>query len=105
MASGVIADSQVPFRYDSDMIDALKASLSAPRFAGYVSKAGGYSSVAFELYVYNAGLAQAFLIPLNVTEVTFRNTVDGVLVKEFGPDWCGQQLRQHCPNFKESFDT
>ncbi len=61
--------------------------MSPPRFAGYVSKAGGDSSVALELYVYNARLAQAFLFPLNVTEVTFRNAVDGVLVKEFGPDW------------------
>ena len=82
-----MTDNQVPFSYDSPTIDALKASLSEPRFAAYRRRAGGDETFALELYLYNARLAKSCLFPLSVTEVTFRNAVDSVLVREYGAEW------------------
>lgn len=82
-----MAESQVPYPYDALTIDALKASLSEPRFATYLTKASGNETYAFALYLYNSRLAKSFLFPLSVAEITMRNAVDGVLVQEYGDAW------------------
>ena len=82
-----MAESQVPYAYDPQSIDALKASLSPQRFATYLAKAGGDEHYAFALYLYNARLAKSLLFPLSVTEVTLRNAVDAALVASHGTSW------------------
>lgn len=82
-----MAESQVPYPYDALTIDALKASLSEPRFATYLTKASGKETYALALYLYNARLAKSFLFPLSVVEITLRNAVDDVLVQEYGDAW------------------
>ncbi len=82
-----MAESQVPYPYDAETIRSLKASLSEPRFATYLSKAGGNETLAFNLYLYNARLAKSFLFPLSVAEVTLRNAVDNILLKVYGATW------------------
>lgn len=82
-----MAESQDSYPYDTEVIAALRASLSEPRFSTYLSKANGDEAFAFALYLYNARLAEAFLFPLGVSEITLRNAVDGVLVRRFGANW------------------
>jgi len=82
-----MAESQDSYPYDPEVIAALRASLSEPRFSTYLSKANGDEAFAFALYLYNARLAEAFLFPLGVSEITLRNAVDGVLVRRFGANW------------------
>lgn len=82
-----MAESQVPYPYDGETIDSLKATLSEPRFSTYLEKADGDEHFAFALYLYNSRLSKSFLFPLSVAEVTFRNTIDALLEKEFGEDW------------------
>lgn len=80
-------ESQVPYLYNAERIASLKASLSEPRFATYLTRAGGNEAFAFELYLYNARLAKTFLFPLSIAEVTLRNAVDGVLRQMYGDSW------------------
>ena len=82
-----MAESQVPYLYDDNAIGALKASLSADRFKTYLQKANNNEVFAFALYLHNARLAKSFLFPLSIAEITLRNTVDHVLVQQYGTDW------------------
>jgi len=89
-----MGECQVPYIYDGDTVKALKASLSEPRFATYLSKASGDEAYAMALYLYNVRLAKAFLFPLGVAEVVLRNAVDHVLVQTYGASW------HQDPNFR-----
>ena len=82
-----MAESQHPFPYTPDDIASLKGSLSTARFATYLARAGNDEAYALELYLYNARLAEAFLYPLNVVEVTLRNAIDESLGAVYGPYW------------------
>ncbi|OQM73337.1 Abi family protein [Manganibacter manganicus] len=82
-----MAESQVPFPYLPAQLQAIRASISEPRFATYLAKGGNHEEYAMALYLYNARVAKAFLYPLNVAEVTLRNAVDRILVGKFGPGW------------------
>lgn len=82
-----MAESQVPYPYQPPQLQAIRASISQPRFATYLAKGGGHEQYAMALYLYNARVAKAFLYPLNVAEVTLRNAVDAILVATFGQKW------------------
>src|SRR5690606_39563904 len=70
------SESQVPYPYTVEQLQAIRASISEPRFATYLKKGGNHQEYALALYLYNARVAKAFLYPLNVAEVTLRNAVD-----------------------------
>ncbi|WP_090598084.1 Abi family protein [Pelagibacterium luteolum] len=82
-----MAQSQVPYPYQPPQLQAIRGSISEPRFATYLAKGGNHEEYAMALYLYNARVAKAFLYPLNVAEVTLRNAIDSILVGRFGPDW------------------
>ena len=82
-----MAESQLPFPYTAADIASLKAAFSAPRFATYLTRAGGDEIYALTLYLYNARLAKAFLFPLHVVEVALRNAIDEALTSLHGPNW------------------
>lgn len=82
-----MAESQLPFPYTAEDIASLKTTLSVPRFASYLKRAGDSETYALALYLYNARLAKAFLFPLHVVEVTLRNAIDDALMSLHGPDW------------------
>lgn len=82
-----MAESQVPYPYTPEQLQAIRASISEPRFATYLKKGGNHEQYALALYLYNARVAKAFLYPLNVAEVTLRNAVDQVLVATFQANW------------------
>jgi len=82
-----MGESQVFYPYRPLQMQAIRASISEPRFATYLKKGGGHQEYAFALYLYNARVAKAFWFPLGVAEVTLRNAIDGVLVGKFGAEW------------------
>ena len=87
--------------YSKKVIKTLKKSLSEQRFATYLKEAQDDETLALELYLYNLRLAQSLLLPLNITEVTLRNTVDEVLTSKFGHDWhLSYHFRYHVLNKK-----
>jgi hypothetical protein len=84
---GSMAESQAIYPYLPEQLKAIRASISEPRFATYLTKAGNHEKYAIALYLYNARVAKAFLYPLAVVEVTLRNAIDEILVQRHGVDW------------------
>lgn len=82
-----MAESQVIYPYLPVQLSSIRATISEPRFATYLSKAGNHEKYAIALYLYNARVAKAFLYPLGVVEVTLRNAIDEILVQRYGQDW------------------
>lgn len=82
-----MAESQVPYPNLPHQVAAIRASLSEPRFATYLTKGGGDEGYALALYLYNARVAKAFMFPLGVVEVTLRNAIDALLVARHGLTW------------------
>lgn len=82
-----MAESQSPFPYTPLNARCLEAQLSSRRFFTYLKKAGHNQAYAFELYLYNARLAKAFLFPLHIVEIVLRNGVDEILCSAYGERW------------------
>lgn len=57
----------------------IEAWLSAPRYAKYLEVANGDLEAAFNLYLWNVGLAQAVLRDVSFFEVALRNAYDRIL--------------------------
>ena len=64
---------------------AVKDVLSHARLSTY-EKATTKSS-AIELYVWNAHVSGAMLLPLHICEVRIRNGISDMLTKVYGPKW------------------
>jgi hypothetical protein len=79
--------SQPDFPYDAPMLDALEAALSSERLNTYLEAAGYDRKRAILLYLWNVRISEAFFLPLQCAEVTFRNSVDRVLSQTYGQDW------------------
>jgi hypothetical protein len=94
-----MAESQVPYPNLPHQIAAIRASLSEPRFATYLTRGGGSEGYALALYLYNARVAKAFIFPLGVVEVTLRNAIDALLVSRYGLTWHLQ------PDFRDNVLT
>ena len=82
-----MAESQVPFPYTAATNRELIAALSKHRFEPYLRRSGFKPELAFELYLYNARLAKAFLFPLHIVEIVLRNAVDEIFTKHFTNLW------------------
>ncbi len=93
-----MAQSQAIFTYNNDGQEIID-SLSTERFDTYLKRAGYKPSYAFELYLYNSRLAKSFIFPLQILEVSVRNAINNLLIKEFGLDWV------HNPKFRTILNT
>lgn len=89
-----MAESQAPFSYNNQSVNELVQQLSSSRYSTYLKKAGHDHAYAFQLYLYNARLAKAFLFPLHVVEIVLRNAVDQVLSAMHGAQWPGDATFQ-----------
>lgn len=81
-----MAESQTLYSYLNNGAG-IQSSLSVARFTPYLLKAGHSTDYAFNLYLYNARLAKSFLFPLHVLEVTLRNKISDLFIRDFGPNW------------------
>jgi hypothetical protein len=82
-----MAESQAPYGYTPETLASLQAAISSPRFYPYRNEAAGDDAYAVELYLFNARVAKSLLYPLQMAEVTVRNAVNQVFVRDFGQGW------------------
>lgn len=70
----------------------IKSTLSAARLGTYETLAGGSPGLAqmqkaLSLYMWNAQVSSAFLVPLHLCEIVIRNAISDVLAAVYGPEW------------------
>ena len=85
---------------------AIARALSHARMSTYESAAGCQQGAveAIALYTWNAQVSAALMHPLHVCEVTIRNAVSDVLLKQYGDRWpWSQGFEQSLPNPQKSY--
>lgn len=75
----------MPFTHDE--MHCLPGVLSAPRFATYLAEKNGDKEAALELYLWNLRLSSAFFVPLQICEVSVRNSIVAAIEKSYGANW------------------
>jgi len=68
-------------------LHAVRAALSAARMHTYEQAAQGDARAALALYLWNADVSAALLVPLHICEVVMRNAVADALEAVYGPQW------------------
>lgn len=75
----------MPFTHDE--IHHLPTVLSAPRFATYLAEKNGDKEAALALYHWNLQLSSAFFVPLQICEVSVRNSIVTAIEGTYGANW------------------
>ncbi|PWD67606.1 hypothetical protein [Pectobacterium parmentieri] len=88
-----MADSQAPYSYVNNG-NLIEVHLSSARFSPYLVNAGFNREYAFNLYLYNARLSKSFLYPLHILEITLRNKINEIFIKQFGNQWPKEHVFQ-----------
>ncbi len=78
---------------DPAIVNSMKASLSGPRFARYLSAVGGDDRNALALYQWNALISQSLYVYIQCWEICLRNKVDGFLRWKYSDKWPYDQGR------------
>ena len=73
--------------FTQEEIHSLPNVLSAPRFATYLAEMKGDKEAALELYRWNLELSAAFFVPLQICEVSVRNSIVAAIEKTYGANW------------------
>lgn len=96
-----MAIRQANLAYDDQIIGALEQALSSSRLESYRRASLTDPPLSYELYLWNSRLAKAMLFPLNVVEVTVRNSMYTALAEKFSnSDWVLDPA-QHYAYFNE----
>lgn len=75
------------YHFQSDETTQLPKAISRPRFGRYLNACNGDAVAALQLYQWNLQISSAFLLPLQMLEVTVRNAVAEVIEAAYGPNW------------------
>lgn len=62
-------------------------TLSTARMSTYMKATGHDTALALELYVWNARISSALMIPSHFAEVSTRNAAHDALTDKYGSDW------------------
>ena len=73
--------------FSQEQLHHLPNALSAPRFATYLQACNGDRANALALYRWNIEVSSAFLVPLNILEITLRNAIVEAIVSVHGGTW------------------
>ncbi|MBU2341470.1 MAG: hypothetical protein KKE77_09550 [Alphaproteobacteria bacterium] len=73
--------------FTADEVTHLPAVISGPRFATYLQARGGHVEDALALYVWNAEVSAAFMVPIHLCEVAIRNAAAEAIEAVHGPTW------------------
>lgn len=73
--------------FTDDELRDLPTIISGPRFATYLRACGNDTASALRLYVWNAEVSAAFIVPLHICEVAVRNGVVEAIERVHGPNW------------------
>jgi hypothetical protein len=67
---------------------ALKVTLSAQRILTYEQACGGIDDpCSADLYIWNAQISAALMVPLHICEVAIRNAAAAAIESKYGPNW------------------
>ena len=72
---------------DPKIVNSMKASLSAPRFARYLDATGSDDRKALALYQWNALVSQSLYIYIQCWEICLRNKLDSFLRWKYAANW------------------
>ena len=101
-----MAESQEQVAYTNLLLTELESALSPARLTPYMRIAGQDRKFAIQLYLWNSRLSKAFLFPLNVAEVTVRNSIHKAFTHQFGtPNWVFNPPFQQTPQSVRSHQT
>lgn len=79
------------------LINSIRSALSSSRFHTFeaaVGAAGENDASALDLYVWNAQVSGAFLMPLHICEVVLRNAAAEALQATYGVRWPWEQVME-----------
>lgn len=79
------------FNYDEETINALEATLSVERLSSYLRQSKGNKELALKLYLWNVALSESLYGPLQILEVTMRNSINRELTSKYGDEWYKNQ--------------
>ncbi|WP_291724391.1 Abi family protein [Magnetospirillum sp. 64-120] len=82
---------QENFQYQDDVSLALENTISVERLGTYLKRAGFDRERAIKLYLWNSYISQSLHSPLEICEVSIRNSVNQCLVDAFGSQWHNEQ--------------
>jgi hypothetical protein len=83
----------------SEQIGQIGVTISSARLATYLVAAGHDMVRAFDLYLWNAQLGEAFHTPIQAVEVGLRNRINVALSNLYTPNWW------ECANFQRILDA
>ena len=72
-------------------IHSLPTVLSAPRFATYLAEKASDKEAALELYRWNMEVSAAFFVPLQICEVSVRNSIVSAIENTYGANWAWEK--------------
>ncbi len=78
-----MAESQELFTYSTKALANLERNISTARLAPYLVHADNDRVMAMKRYLWNARLAKSFLYPLQMTEVTIRNSMHNAFQQQY----------------------
>ncbi|WP_204330438.1 hypothetical protein [Rhizobium phaseoli] len=73
--------------FTPEEIHRLPTVLSAPRFATYLAEKASDKEAALELYRWNMEVSAAFFVPLQICEVSVRNSIVSAIENTYGANW------------------
>jgi hypothetical protein len=71
----------------AEQFPAIAEAMHAARIDRYLPAAGGSQEDAFQLYLWNCALCEAFYLPLHISEVVVRNAMQTLLLSRLGEQW------------------
>lgn len=77
----------MPRNFSAQEQQRIPSTLSAPRFATYLTACNNDAAAARRLYGWNARVASAFLFPLHLFEISVRNAVANAASATYNADW------------------
>lgn len=78
---------QLPSAPGDEKFPIIEAALQGERVARYMPAAGRDKNVAFQYYLWNCALCEAFFIPLHFAEIVCRNALNNALTARAGDKW------------------
>ena len=72
-------------------IHSLPDVISAPRFTTYLNAKNGNRTDALRLYRWNLEVSSAFIVPLQICEVSVRNAISEAITATHGANWPFEQ--------------
>lgn len=69
------------------MLSLFEPTISQARIGTYMAHVGHDEFRALALYLWNAQVGEAFHLPIQSVEISFRNRINAVLVMHFGTEW------------------